>query len=196
MAPIEAVKRECRHCDRIRPTRTAQRFGGGNYRRPGRWYNSAICQECAGRLLRAATPGTTKTDRWSISSLKRTWPEAVPPDPDAAPPRERTSLDVVRHVSRMLRERAKRACAPSAMEVWSADEPLPASGHSERVRALLAGSWGTYYGTLPPTVGDALSILLATYAEASEAERESTLAGPIEALAAAIAATENRSQVS
>lgn len=48
----------------------ASRFGGGTYRRPGRYYASSICEECASRLLASVTPGHTKVSRWGIHSLK------------------------------------------------------------------------------------------------------------------------------
>lgn len=52
--------------------RSASRFGGGNYRRPGRWYDSTICMECIVGLV----AGRTEPDyagqlvsRWPLRRL-------------------------------------------------------------------------------------------------------------------------------
>lgn len=57
---------KCRRCNRVRETATASRYGGGNYRRAGRWYRSQICLECASRLLETATHGHTMNERWDL----------------------------------------------------------------------------------------------------------------------------------
>lgn len=48
-----------------------QRFGSGDYRRPGRNYRTTICREHAQSLLRATTAGHWKVDGYSIRTLER-----------------------------------------------------------------------------------------------------------------------------
>ena len=66
----------CRNCGKRREVRSARRFGGGNYRRPGRYYSSSICQECAHDLLTNYPPnrGQSTISRWDVLSLRRAWP--------------------------------------------------------------------------------------------------------------------------
>lgn len=59
----------CRDCLRRRPVYRGSRYGGGNYRRPGRNYSSSICGECAVENLRSATPGHTSSARWDVATL-------------------------------------------------------------------------------------------------------------------------------
>lgn len=42
----------CAHCKRRREVYSCQRFGGGSYRRGGRYYRSSICGDCAVSLIR------------------------------------------------------------------------------------------------------------------------------------------------
>ncbi len=63
----------CNQCERFsKQLLYANRYGGGNYRRSGRYYRSSICKPCAERLVANAVgqPMETK-DRWTVSSLKR-----------------------------------------------------------------------------------------------------------------------------
>lgn len=61
----------CRHCNRVRTVTTCQHFGGGNWRRPGRWYSSSICEECIDTLLPYEQEGHHQISNWSLSGLKR-----------------------------------------------------------------------------------------------------------------------------
>ena len=63
---------KCRNCLRRRETFTASRFGGGNYRRPGRFYSSQLCLECAEGLLARIQPGHLTVSRWSNTSILQT----------------------------------------------------------------------------------------------------------------------------
>lgn len=43
---VLAYPGQCRNCMKKRPVVSIQRYGGGTYRRPGRWYRTSICREC------------------------------------------------------------------------------------------------------------------------------------------------------
>jgi hypothetical protein len=73
----------CAECGRKRdpdkvPQLSVQRYAGGNYRTPPRWYDSSICLECAEGLLEYAAeatamnraPGTMLGAKWSRSGLE------------------------------------------------------------------------------------------------------------------------------
>ena len=60
---------KCANCGHRKDTTHVQRFGGGTYRRAGRWYNTQVCEECAERLLAQATAGHRTTSRFSVFSL-------------------------------------------------------------------------------------------------------------------------------
>lgn len=51
---LSAQPGTCSQCKRRRDVFPAQRYGGGNYRRPHRYYRSSVCAECAVDHLRAA----------------------------------------------------------------------------------------------------------------------------------------------
>lgn len=61
----------CRHCMRRRHVYSVQRYGGGNYRRPPRWYRSSICTECAAELLKYSNSGMAggRFDAWSLQRV-------------------------------------------------------------------------------------------------------------------------------
>jgi hypothetical protein len=63
----------CRQCEeRSKQIVTANRTGGGTYRRPPRQYQSSICLPCAKRLLeRAPTYAMATVECWSVRSLRR-----------------------------------------------------------------------------------------------------------------------------
>ena len=60
----------CSRCGRGRETARVQRFGGGNFRRAGRFYDTSICGECARTLLDYANPGQRLVSQYSVSGLK------------------------------------------------------------------------------------------------------------------------------
>lgn len=62
----------CRHCEqRSKQLVSANRTGGGNYRRPPREYRSSICLPCAKLLLEhAPTYAMATVEHWSVRSLK------------------------------------------------------------------------------------------------------------------------------
>jgi hypothetical protein len=67
------TKGKCNECGKHREVRTASHFGGGSYKRPGRWYRSSICEECALRLIASLTPGHSSVSRWGIVTLRNAW---------------------------------------------------------------------------------------------------------------------------
>jgi uncharacterized protein YlaI len=93
----------CRNCRRRRDCQTAQRFGGGNYRRPPRYTWANICDECKARLWAEVQErnkdGRNHGDfiagddggRWVVSSLE--------------PPEERQR----RHEAALRRRQEERA---------------------------------------------------------------------------------------
>jgi hypothetical protein len=70
----------CRNCGRRRDVFSAQRHGGGNYRRPGRLYSSSICMECAKGLIEYVSPDHSYVggNRWSARSIERIVKEGHP----------------------------------------------------------------------------------------------------------------------
>lgn len=65
------MRRKCKHCEeRKEITSVVPRYAGGNYRRAGRFYNSAICFDCAKGLVKRATPGARTVSQWDIIGLQ------------------------------------------------------------------------------------------------------------------------------
>lgn len=60
----------CKYCLERRDCYTSSRYAGGNYRRPGRWYQSRICFDCASHLAAIVTPGHTSVYGWDALSLR------------------------------------------------------------------------------------------------------------------------------
>lgn len=60
----------CRNCKRRRPVYPAQRFGGGSYKRGGRWYWSSLCGECAEALIQHAGAHQRTVSQWSVTSVR------------------------------------------------------------------------------------------------------------------------------
>lgn len=72
------AKRKCRECELSVPEEElhyASRFGGGNYRRPGRYYDSSICSECvlglAARAFNSQGHSNVGGMHWSRHSIQR-----------------------------------------------------------------------------------------------------------------------------
>lgn len=68
------AKVTCRNCERrveFTAAHTASRFGGGNYRRAGRYYPSTICTECVLDLAPRLRVGASTVDRWGGFTLQR-----------------------------------------------------------------------------------------------------------------------------
>jgi hypothetical protein len=68
----------CPYCEERKPRSEfilAQHFGGGNYRRAGRMYDTLICADCALKILDKPEAregsGHRKFAGWSINSLRR-----------------------------------------------------------------------------------------------------------------------------
>lgn len=62
----------CRGCRRRRRTYPMSRFGGGSYKRGGRWNPSSICAECAVEAMRyAPLHAGASSSNWSVFSLER-----------------------------------------------------------------------------------------------------------------------------
>ena len=58
----------CTECGRRRDVISASRLGGGNYRRPSRWYSTSVCLECAGSALDYADKQWKDPDKvWMLS---------------------------------------------------------------------------------------------------------------------------------
>lgn len=68
------LETECRRCRRRREVARTKSWGGGSYKRPGRWYTSALCADCCIELLnlldRPEMARATKLERWSTSSVE------------------------------------------------------------------------------------------------------------------------------
>jgi hypothetical protein len=61
----------CRRCERRREdVHPCRRKGGGNYRRPHRWYSSSLCVPCARELAEHITPSTMTVSQWSVSGVR------------------------------------------------------------------------------------------------------------------------------
>ena len=67
---------KCVECDRRRPVARCQRFGGGSYRRGGRWFYSSICARCVHELAARhaqdpRTHGNLGGRHWSRAGILR-----------------------------------------------------------------------------------------------------------------------------
>lgn len=63
----------CGNCGLRREVYGISRFGGGTYRRAGRYYRGSICAECVEELLGyvPADSGQTQVSRYPVSALRR-----------------------------------------------------------------------------------------------------------------------------
>jgi hypothetical protein len=68
--PLAHWPGKCTYCEKRREVYAAQRKGGGNYRRAGRWYSTSLCGECAVYLLEFMTPGHQLVSRLGVSGVK------------------------------------------------------------------------------------------------------------------------------
>lgn len=81
---VNRFRREgkCSECKRRRLVGSAQRYGGGDYRRPSRWYHTSICEECATRAIDYAdtcTSDPSKVYMMSTSGLRALLGRPRPP---------------------------------------------------------------------------------------------------------------------
>lgn len=63
----------CTRCRRARPVRRVQRYGGGSYKRGGRWYWGGLCRDCCDDVLRYASETSRKAEGYDVATLRRLW---------------------------------------------------------------------------------------------------------------------------
>ncbi|BDZ52321.1 hypothetical protein GCM10025867_45620 (plasmid) [Frondihabitans sucicola] len=63
---------KCNRCELRKDVLLASHFGGGSFRRPGRFYRSSICEDCAIELKSMTTEGDGRhtISQWGIGSLE------------------------------------------------------------------------------------------------------------------------------
>ena len=60
----------CSYCGKRGEVFRIQRYGGGNWRRAGRWYSTSIHAECAASLMGYVNPGQSQMSRYGTHSLR------------------------------------------------------------------------------------------------------------------------------